>query len=137
MNLLREKLLGRDNNFNIEEQKREFADYENELELRFDILVYYDRKPLLILDTKYMRFEGKPDTNHLGQMNLYSDVKKVENCGLIFPGDQVRRFYPLQKLDLKLHILFIDLIANTSYEFNNKCDQFVNTLNQIIDSLKK
>lgn len=136
VNLLKEKFSELDNNFEIEEQKKEFADTQNELELKLDILISHDKNPLLILDTKYMEFEGKPDSSHLAQMNLYSDVKKVKNCSLIFPGNNSNKFYHLEKLDLELHILFIDLMVNTHHEFNEKCNLFIISLNQIIDSLR-
>jgi 5-methylcytosine-specific restriction enzyme subunit McrC len=136
VNLLKEKLFSLDSNFNIDEQKREFADIQNELELRLDILINYNEQPLLILDTKYMEFEDKPSAAHLAQMNLYSDVKKVRNCGLIYPGNNSSKLYYLEKIDLNLHVIFIDLMAKTYNDFSQKCNIFVNTVNQIINSLK-
>jgi len=132
VNLLKEKFYEFDTNFSIEEQKKEFADTQKELELKLDILINYYKKPLLILDTKYKEFESKIDSNHLAQMNLYSDVKKVNNCGLIFPGNSSGKFYNLEKLGLKLHVLFVDLKSETQLEFNNKCNLFFNSLKDIL-----
>ena len=133
VNLLKEKFQEFDNNFDVDEQKREFADTMNELELKLDILINYNKKPLLILDTKYMEFKSKPDSDHLAQMNLYSDVKKVKNCGLIFPGNDNSKVYRLEKLDLNLYILFFDLISNTQHEFNDKCILFFNSLKVVFN----
>ena len=63
-----------------------------------------------------MEFESKPSSSHLAQMNLYSDIKKVKNCGF-FPGtNNNNKIYRLDKIDLNLHVLFFDIQANTYYE---------------------
>jgi hypothetical protein len=52
----------------------------------------------MILDTKYMKFESKPNSSPLFEMNLYSDIKKVKDCGLIFPGTKKNIIYHLEIL---------------------------------------
>ena len=99
-------------------------------------LINYNNKPSIILDTKYMEFEGKPSSSHLAQMNLYSDIKKVKDCGLIFPGTNKNIVYPLERIGLNLYILFFDIQAETHYEFKNKCTLFVNSLTDIINSFR-
>lgn len=96
----------------------------------------YNNKPSMILDTKYMEFESKPSSSHLAQMNLYSDIKKVKDCCLIFPGTIKNIIYPLEPIGLNLHILFFDIQAETHYEFKNKCKLFVNSLIDIINSYR-
>lgn len=137
VNILKDILPSVNNNYKIYEQKKEYADIQKELELRIDILITYNDKPLMILDTKYMEFESKPSSNHLAQMNLYSDIKKVKNCGLIFPGTNKNIIYPLEIIGLNLHILFFDIQAETHYEFKNKCNVFVKLLMEIINSFRE
>jgi len=136
VNILREALPHIDNKYKIYEQKKEYADIQKELEIRIDILITYNKKPLMILDTKYMEFENKPSSSHLGQMNLYSDIKKVKECGLIFPGANKNIVYRLEKIGLNLHILFFDIQAETHYEFKNKCNLFVESITDIINSFR-
>jgi 5-methylcytosine-specific restriction endonuclease McrBC regulatory subunit McrC len=136
VNILRETLPRIDNKYKIYEQKKEYADIQRELELRIDILITYNNKPSMILDTKYMEFDSKPSSSHLAQMNLYSDIKKVKECGLIFPGTNKNIVYSLEPIGLNLHILFFDIQAETQYEFKNKCNLFVNSLIEIINSFR-
>jgi 5-methylcytosine-specific restriction enzyme subunit McrC len=136
VNFLKEVLPHIDNNYRIYEQKKEYADLQKELELRIDILITYNNKPLMILDTKYMEFESKPSGSHLAQMNLYSDIKKVKECGLIFPGTNKNMVYPLDIIGLNLHILFFDVQADTYKEFRNKCNLFANSLIEIFNSFR-
>ena len=72
-----------------------------------------------------MEFESKPSSSHLAQMNLYFDIKKVKNCGLIFPGTNNNKIYRLDKIGLNLHVLFFDIQAKTHYEFKNKSYLFM------------
>lgn len=58
----------------------------------------------MILDTKYMEFESKPSSSHLAQMNLYSDIKKVTDCGLVFPGTNKNMVYHRERIGLNLNI---------------------------------
>ena len=134
VNILRETLPQIDHKYEIQEQKKEYADIQKQLELKLDILINYNNNPSIILDTKYMEFESKPNSSHLAQMNLYSDVKKVKNCGLIFPGTNSNKIYQLDKIGLNLHILFFDIKADTHYEFKNKCNLFINSLTDIFNS---
>ena len=134
VNILKETLPQIDHKYEIQEQKKEYADIQKQLELKLDILINYNNNPSIILDTKYMEFESKPNSSHLAQMNLYSDVKKVKNCGLIFPGTNSNKIYQLDKIGLNLHILFFDIKADTHYEFKNKCNLFINSLTDIFNS---
>ena len=134
VNILRETLPQIDHKYEIQEQKQEYAYIQKELELRLDILINHNNKPLIILDTKYMDFENKPSSSHLAQMNLYSDIKKVRNCGLIFPGTNKNKLYQLESLGLNLYILFFDIQAETHYEFKNKCHLFINSLIDVFNS---
>ena len=68
--------------FNIEEQKTEYADSKRDLGVRLDIHIKHDKKPIFILVTKYMEYEGKLNSGHMTQMNLYSGITKIKNCDL-------------------------------------------------------
>ena len=136
VNILRETLPQIDHKYEIQEQKKEYPDIQKELELRLDILINHNNKPLIILDTKYMEFDNKPSSSHLAQMNLYSDIKKVRNCGLIFPGTNKNKLYQLERIGLNLYILFFDIQAETHYEFKNKCHVFINSLIDVFNSFK-
>ena len=58
----------------VEEQKVRYADIiSNELQLKLDILISYNKRPILILDTKYKEFEGGPEISHVAQLTLYSN----------------------------------------------------------------
>jgi 5-methylcytosine-specific restriction endonuclease McrBC regulatory subunit McrC len=135
VNILRETLPEIDHKYEIQEQKKEYADIQKELELRLDILINYNNNPSIILDTKYMEFDSKPSSSHLAQMNLYSDIKKVKNCGLIFPGkNNNNKIYQLERIGLNLYILFFDITAETHHEFKNKCHLFIKSLIDIFNS---
>jgi 5-methylcytosine-specific restriction endonuclease McrBC regulatory subunit McrC len=102
VSILKETLPQIDHKYKIQEQKKEYEDIQKELELRLDILINHNNKPLIVLDTNYMEFENKPSSSHLAQMNLYSDIKRVRNCGLIFPGTNKNKL-----LNFALHLRLI------------------------------
>ena len=88
VNLIKERLV-----FEVEEQKKIFADLDNILESRLDILLSYKRQPIIILDTKYKAFEGKPDSNDINQLISYSNSTGVKDCGIIYPGNEMNYGY--------------------------------------------
>ena len=135
VNLIKERFQN-EIGFDIEEQKSEYADSNRDLEVRLDILVNYNKTPIFVLDTKYMEFEGKPNSSHIAQMNLYSNIKKIKNCGLVYHGNSSNIIYYLENIDLYLNILSVDLIAFNQYEFNEKCNAFINTLKTLLFSLR-
>ena len=60
-NLLKERLKENSTKLRIKEQKTEYADItDKELQLKLDILISYNKIPIIILDTKYKEFEGHP-----------------------------------------------------------------------------
>ena len=65
VNLLKEKLKSY-SKLAIEEQRKEFADILQTLGLDLDIVISYNNKPILILDTKYKEFKDKPDRYDYG-----------------------------------------------------------------------
>ena len=122
---------------NVEEQKVEYADIaSNELQLKLDILISYNKKPILILDTKYKEFEGTPEMSHIAQMTLYSNSTGVENCCLIYAGKpkEETHTYFLHH-GIKLNILSFDLQASNKYEFESKCNNFINSVNLLLQPM--
>lgn len=136
-NLFKEKLQKKNKKIKIEEQKLEYADITNDkIQLKIDLLISYGNKPILILDTKYMEFKNI-DTAHVAQMVLYSNSTKVKNCCLVYTGGgNTRRIYNyLLYHGIELHILSFDLQATDKYQFEAKCNDFINFVYLLIESL--
>lgn len=133
VNLLRDKMENY-SKLEIEEQKKEYADIFRKLGLDLDIVISYYKKPILILDTKYKEFKDKPDRDDFAQIITYSNSTGVKNSGLIYPGNKEEYHYQLHQ-DIKLNILFLDLQASNKNEFENKCTNFINSINSLIQSL--
>ena len=122
----------------IQEQKREFADLFRQLEFKFDIVVSIKGKSILILDTKYKEYKNKPDSSDLEQLIAYSTISGIGNCGLIYPGKDIRPYFQI-KQNINLYIILIDLEAKNSKEFEEKINIFRTSLYQltIIPAFKK
>lgn len=136
VNLLKERI--KNTHIDIEEQKLKYADtIDNELQLKLDILISYNKKPILILDTKYKEYENKPETSHVAQLTLYSNSTGVKNCGLIYTGgkEKIKNYSYQLYQDIRLHILSLDLQASNRYEFENKCNNFINSINTLLEPL--
>ena len=122
---------------NVEEQKVKYADIDNnELKLKLDILISCNEKPILILDTKYKEFEGNPEISHVAQLTLYSNSTGVKNCCLIYAGKpkrEIHSYYLYQ--GIKLYIFSFDLQALNKYEFEAKCNNFINSINSLLQSI--
>ncbi|CAN5888669.1 hypothetical protein BH23THE1_BH23THE1_35400 [soil metagenome] len=135
-NLFEERLKETSTKLSIKEQKTEYADItDKELQLKLDILISYDKKPIIILDTKYKEFEGTPDTSHIAQLALYSNSTEVKNCCLVYAGKTKEiRHYSLHQ-DIKLHTLSFDLKAFNKHEFDNNCNSFINSMKRILQPI--
>ena len=122
---------------NVEEQKIRYADItSNELQLKLDILISYNKKPIIILDTKYKEFEGSPEISHVAQLTLYSNSTGVKNCCLIYAGktkEETHSYFLHQ--GIKLNIFSFDLQASNKYEFENKCINFINSVNSLLQPM--
>ena len=133
VNLIRERLTG----YEVEEQKKTFADLDKMLESRLDILLSHNHQPVIILDTKYKEFEGKPESSDVNQLISYSISTDVKDCGLIYLENKINyKYYNLHQ-GIKLHIILFDLIASNQFEFESKCSNFMNCLLKIIISVKE
>jgi len=143
MNLLFEKFVVRlfeekikNTRISVKEQTTVYADIKNTLSLKLDIVVTFDKKPKVILDTKYKKFESSPDTSHVAQLVLYSNSTGVKDCCLIYVGKEnglIHTYFLNQ--DIKLHILSFDLQASNRYEFEDKCNKFLTSLNLLFQSI--
>lgn len=122
---------------NVEEQKVKYADIiSNELQLKLDILLSYNKKPILILDTKYKEFEDSPEISHVAQLTLYSNSTGVKNCCLIYAGKpkaETHSYFLHQ--GIKLYIISFDLQASNRNEFENKCNNFINSINLLLQPM--
>lgn len=120
----------------IEEQKTEYIDEHKTIKVQLDILIKYNKKTILILDTKYKQYEKTIVSDHIAQMNLYSDITKVTDCVIICLGDTdtLSNYQHYKKIDLQLYVLCINLSVNSFLEFNKKCDTFISELSRIVFS---
>lgn len=120
----------------VQEQEVRYADLTGqELQLKLDILISYQKEPILILDTKYMQFEGNPDISHVAQLALYSNSTGVQDCCLIYAG-RTKEPHPYSlHHDIKLNILSFDLQATDRYEFKSRCDNFINSINLLLQPI--
>ncbi len=118
-------------------QEVRYADIiSNELQLKLDILISYNKEPILILDTKYKEFEGSPEISHVAQLTLYSNTTGVKNCCLIYAGKpkaETHSYFLHQ--GIKLYIISFDLQASNKYEFENKYNDFINSLNFLLQPM--
>lgn len=137
-NLFKERLIATSAKLSTREQKTEYADIsDKELQLKLDILISYDKKPIIILDTKYKEFEGTPDTSHIAQLVLYSNSTGVKNCCLVYAGKAKEIHHYSLHQNIKLHTLSFDLQAFNKYEFEVKCDNFINSINLLLQPIMK
>lgn len=103
------------------------------MQLKLDILISYNKRPILILDTKYKEFEGSPDISHVAQLTLYSNSTGVKNCCLIYAGKpkaETHSYFLHQ--GIKLYMISFDLQASNINEFENKCNNFINSVNLLL-----
>lgn len=137
-NLLNERLTKKSKKIIIEEQKSDYADITNtKIRIFLDILISYDNYPVLILDTKYKEFKGI-DTDYVAQMVLYSNSTGVKNCSLVYAGGNIKDVYHYSlHHDIRLDILSFDIRATNKYEFESKCNEFINVVYLLIESLIK
>ena len=136
VNLLKERI--KNIHIDIEEQKLKYADIiYNELQLKLDILISYNKKLILILDTKYKEYENKPDTSHIGRLTVYSNSTGIKNCDLIYTGgkETIKNYSYQLYQNIRLHILSLDLQGSNKYEFENKCNTFINSINTLLEPL--
>ena len=132
-NLFKERLKETSTKLGIKEQKTEYADItDKELQLKLDILISYNKKPIMILDTKYKEFEGTPDTSHIAQLALYSNSTGVKNCCLIYAGKAKEIHHYSLHQNIRLHTLSFDLKALNKYECETKCNDFINSMKSIL-----
>ena len=88
-----------------------------------------------LLHTKYQETPAKPPDSHLAQLSLYSNTTHVKNCLLIYVGkSQTPPSYPMEG-DIIVHVISFDLAALNEKEFKSKCDDFMNEIKKILDSL--
>lgn len=120
----------------VEEQIIKYADSTSkELQLKLDILISYNKNPIMILDTKYKQFENSPEISHVAQLTLYSSSTGVQNCCLIYTGNPKDRPHYQLSHGIKLHILSFDLQASNKYQFEQKCVQIINSVDSLIQPL--
>jgi 5-methylcytosine-specific restriction enzyme subunit McrC len=117
---------------NIKVQQTEYPEVtEDKLKVRIDIEVMQNGTPVLILDTKYKRFENHPEEGHIAQLVLYSLSTGVRNLGLIYVGQlNEKRKYSI-KPNITLHTLCFDLVASGVEDFNENCLNFIRSIKML------
>lgn len=122
--------------YTIDPQKTEYPEQSgNRLRVRLDIKILRNSQPLLIIDTKYQKFSGTLDIDHVAQLALYSLSTGVKNCVLIYIGQMKRQYY-LLKDNIKLQIISFDLVASDRHEFERKCQIFIQEVISLLNSLR-
>lgn len=130
-NLLKKRL----KSYEIELQKLEHpGKIDKYLRVYIDIMISHKGLPILIVDTKYQATPDRPMESHLGQLCLYSNTTHVKNCALIYAGKSDSRIYPLEE-DVIVHVISFDLAGMNEVDFESKCDDFMNKIENILDSL--
>ncbi len=114
-------------------------------DVRIDVIISYHARPILILDTKYQQYEGITEEKHVAQVNLYSDATSVKDCAIVYAG-QNQFSHSILKGNTILHTISIDLLDNNQLDndsveikqtkFEDKCQNFINTVNSILEPLK-
>ena len=108
-----------------------------------DFVIKKNKKKNFILDTKYYS-EKTPDdeskiilggrpigTGNIAQMVFYSNSTGIKKLGLLYPGEHKPDKIVL-KNNLELHILHINLQAETKQVFENNCEQLKQELEYLI-----
>lgn len=131
LNLLKDKMKDIQD-LKIDGQRTEYVDTEMKIPVRFDIVMYLKNRPALIMDTKYMEYKSKPESSHVAQINLYSDIIKTTDCCLIYPGNKDFTILNLEKIGITLYVIFIDLSAESKEKFAEYCNNFIRTLRSIV-----
>lgn|GEM_PF-1385162 len=130
-NLLEKRLY----EYQIELQKTEHPEKSGEgLIIKLDIMISSNGMPLFIIDTKYQEMSGRPEASHLEQLSLYSNTTHIKNCALVYVGKSQTCRYDLKE-DIIIHILSLDLAAQNQDEFNTKCDDLIDEIRKIVQSL--
>jgi McrBC 5-methylcytosine restriction system component len=116
---------------NIRLQQTEYPEVRgNKLKVRLDIQILQNGIPLIVLDTKYKKYDNAPDMGHIAQLSLYSLSTRVKNCGLVYVGKFEPEFF-LIKPDIRVHILPFNLVASSKLEFEKNCSQFEGNLKSL------
>jgi hypothetical protein len=89
----------------------------------------------MIIDTKYQKFSGTLDIDHVAQLALYSLSTGVKNCVLIYIGQRKRQDYSL-KDNINLKVISFDLAANDRHEFEHKCENFIHEVISLLHALQ-
>jgi 5-methylcytosine-specific restriction enzyme subunit McrC len=130
-NLLEKRLY----EYQVELQKTEHPEKSGEgLIIKLDIMISHNSIPLFIIDTKYQKMSGTPEASHLEQLSYYSNTTHIKNCALVYVGKSQTRRYDLKE-DIAIHIVSFDMAAQNQVEFKSKCDEFINEIREILDSL--
>lgn len=120
-------------------QDYEFIETHGVRKVRGDIVVSYQGKRIIVLDTKYKRITNDPEHTDLAQMNLYCDAYNVSNCGLIYAGSSHE--YVSTELrwgGIRLHTFTFDLTASKPEQFDHDCSKFIDVLtSQVLDKIRK
>ena len=108
-----------------------------------DFIIKKNKKKDFILDTKYYSEKTSDDeeqimlagrhigTGNIAQMVFYSNSTGIRKLGLLYPGEHEPDKIML-KNDLELHILHINLQAETKQEFEDNCELLKKEIENLI-----
>jgi 5-methylcytosine-specific restriction enzyme subunit McrC len=134
-NFLKEKL----GKHNVKLQRKAYPEISNKnnaaLYVHLDIQLFHNNSPIMILDTKYKEYRGKPEEEEVAQMVLYSNSTRIKQCVLVYTGvsKSIQPYY--LKENIMLHIVLIDLAATNAKEFQRNCAKFVNDITMIMNQV--
>jgi hypothetical protein len=77
---------------------------------------------------------GTPEASHFEQVTYYSNTTHIKNCALVYVGKSQSRCIDLKE-DIVIHNVSFDMEAQNQDEFKIKCDDFINEIRKILDSL--
>lgn len=120
---LLEKTLAAQPRFGVRTQDSIWLDEDRQLKGRPDIVLTYDNRPYLVLDTKYKVYGDRPTTSDYNQMHVYCHTLKVDRGVLIYPSDTTPRESLKMMSGVRLDIRSLSLTGPLE-EFKARCQAF-------------
>lgn len=119
--------------FRVSPQERLWLDEDHTMKAAPDIIVRHNRRPIIVLDTKYKIYGEKPKEADVYQMIAYGHTLGIDQCVLIYPSDDApdERKQLIGGIDLDIRAMSLD---GPLSEFKAACHIFSHRIaQQIID----
>ena len=124
--LLRDHLAGR-TRFHLATQAPIWLDTDQRLKAQPDLVLKYDGRPYLVLDTKYKVYGDRPTNADIYQMVTYCHTLGVGRGMLIYPSDAPVEEEHQLRAGVRLELRALSL-AGPLAAFRARCAAFVSTL---------